>query len=812
MNLTFLYVVALYFAAVWLLRRWYGEFPWKVAILFYLFVLVLLFGPLALDVTDLPENHILGMFPWAGYYKVQSRGNPETNDVMLQIVPWAHQVRQSWKNLEAPLWNDAAGGGYPLLANAQSSALALIRIVSFPLGLAESFAAEAAFKLLIALTFTYLFIRRRNPVELACVIGALSFAFSTFFLIWLHFPLASVAAFFPMFLLSLDLVLEQRTYPRILFAAVSMAMLLLHGHPETAAHSVLVGGIYVLFRLMTAQANWKARLRDVGSLVVAGVLALLLALPFLLPFLEALPYSTRYELIRHQQVEHSGWRDAGPILLTVLMPRYFGSVRDGTLWGPGTSEFISGYAGIIGAVGFFAVLFDAVRRRRWRDERFFWVCISVFFAAVIIDTPGVSYLLDSLPVYALAANGRLRFALCWFLALCAAEVIRQVTVDGNRRSALTGIGIVAVLLILPLAVFGFPAGRQLNQSLQATAIAGLLLLSLVLWLLQPLRKAATAVLVGFMVLDFALFGWYWYPDYPRRNFYPLTPLIAELQWRSGPDGPDALRPHRVTGATSALFPNIAAIYGLQDIRAHDPMSFGRILGTLRVFTGYTSDDYFSFLRNLDDPFLDYLNVRYVVSSPYEDHRSDRLVQIYSGPDGKIYQNRYALPRFYAARNVFSEFDDVKRTQMIVQNRDWANSVVLKRLPTQMIGAVRNDLFNWRPPDAPLARVNIHFAKAKEVVMSINAPRWSLIVSSQPNWPGWKIYRGSERLKQIEVNGAFMGFLVPPGDSEVRVVYAPRSFSLSVIISVLTLILLLAGMSWGRIYNQLRERRTREAHP
>ena len=811
MTWTFLYVAALYFAGIWVLRRWYTQFPWRVAVLFYLLVVVLSFGPMVLDTTDIPENHMLDMYPWAGFYKAPPRGNPETNDVMLQIVPWAHQVRQSWKKLEAPLWNDAAGGGYPLLANAQSSALAPVRIASLPLNLAESFACEAALKLLMALTFTYLYIRRRNPVELACILGAVSFAFSTFFLIWLHFPLASVAAFFPMLFLALDLVLERPTYRRILFVALSLTLLLLHGHPETTAHSVFIGSLYVLFRLATDRRTWNGRLKQIGSIAVAGLLAILLSLPFLLPFLEALPRSKRYELIQEQDAQESQWAEAGPMLVTFLMPRYFGSVRDGTLWGPGTAEFISGYAGIIGVVGLLALLINVVRKRRWREEQFFWVCMSLLMVVVVIETPGVSHLLDSLPVYSLAANGRLRFAVCWFLALCAAELVRQVVEEKNRRDALSAIAIVAVLLVLPLILFRFSGGAPLRHSLQATGIAALLLLSLLWFVVTPSRRSALA-LVGFAVLDLAMFGWYWYPDFRRKDFYPVTPLIANLQWRSSPGGPDELRPHRMTGATSAFFPNIAAVYGLQDIRAHDPMSYGRVLGTLRVFTGYTSDAYFSFLRNLDDPFLDYLNVRYVVSSPHEDYRSDRFVLVYSGPDGRIYQNRYALPRFYAARNVFSEFDDVKRTQMIVQNRDWANSVVLKRLPSEMMQTIRSDLFKARPPDAPVARVDIRSATPSEVRMSIRAPRWTLIISSQPNWPGWKIYRGAERLKQIEINGAFMGFLVPPGPSEVRVIYAPRSFSVSVVVSLGTLAFLIAGLIGSRIYNQVRERRAREAHP
>ncbi|HEX6084293.1 MAG TPA: YfhO family protein, partial [Thermoanaerobaculia bacterium] len=53
-----------------------------------------------------------------------------------------------------------------------------------------------------------------------------------------------------------------------------------------------------------------------------------------------------------------------------------------------------------------------------------------------------------------------------------------------------------------------------------------------------------------------------------------------------------------------------------------------------------------------------------------------------------------------------------------------------------------------------------------------APRWSLVVSSIPMWPGWKVERNGVKIEPIRVNGAFLGFAVPPGTSYVRVYYSP----------------------------------------
>lgn len=810
MNLTFLYVAALYFGGVWIWRRWGTPFPWKVAGLFYLLVLLFQFHPLVLSYTRLPVDHVLGMYPWRGYYDVDRARNPETNDVILQMVPWAHQVRESWKRFEPPLWNEAAGGGYPLLANGQSGGLSAIRLLSLPLPLAQSMASESALKILIALSFAYLYMRRRGRSEAASIITAVSYAFSTFITVWLHFGHSSVAAFLPAVFLSVDLLVERRSFRRVVFTAFVFAMLLLHGHPETAAHIMLVAGIYTLFQILSVPIPWRERMRGIGGLVIAGVLSILLALPFLLPFIEALPRSQRYQLL---QVNPPEIVSVSPrYLVPFIQPSFYGHDHSRNTWGPGIAELVCGYAGILGVAGWLALLFQRIKERTWRDPVSFYVLATPVLVTVVMGWAGLSQLLHSLPLYEMAANGRLRVAICWFLAVLAGEAVHHFLMRRDRKPLLFGLGTVAALLIILFAATRFPNELRLASALETTwpRAAVLIAAAILIFSSETTRRWTWGLLVAAISFDLWMFAWPWYPMFPAKHLYPVTPLIAELQRVDQIEG--AVAPQRITGTTAALFPNTPAMYGLEDIRAHDPMAFGRVLGALRVYTGYTSEKYFGFLSSIDDPFLDYLNVRYVVSAPPEDYRSDRFVQIYSGADGRIFRNRDALPRFYAARNVFSEFDDVKRTQRILEHRDWVNSVWLKRLPSRMIDQVRQDLFNPRPSGAPMATVRIVSAKPTEFRLSTDAPRWTLIISSQPNWPGWKIYSGSERLKQIEVNETFMGFLVPPGHSDIRVVYAPRSFSGGAAVSLLTIVLLAAFPLGRRIYNRMRERRAREAHP
>jgi len=159
MNPTWLYVAALYALAVWLARRCGVELRWRIAFFFYALVLIFLWRPMTQAYVNVPVDFLGSLPPWV-HVQPAKPANGEINDVVLQMVPWAREVREHWKSLRLPLWNAHSASGYPLLANGQSAALSPLRILALPLPLGESFTAEAAMKLLIAMTFFLLLIAR----------------------------------------------------------------------------------------------------------------------------------------------------------------------------------------------------------------------------------------------------------------------------------------------------------------------------------------------------------------------------------------------------------------------------------------------------------------------------------------------------------------------------------------------------------------------------------------------------------------------------------------------------------------------------
>jgi len=796
----FVYVAVVFAAAVFLWNRFAPvRLEWRIALLFYLLVLLLLFKPLTQEFVGFPADLIFGLYPWLGVGQEFKWSNHEINDVTLQMVPWAHQVRESWMSGEAPLWNNKAGSGYPLLANGQSGAFSIFRWIAMPFALGTSFTIEAALKILLALAGAYLFLRRRLYSPVASAAGAISFGFCTFNIVWLYFPHVSTAVFLPLVFLGIDLLVERPRFGRVFLLAIFFALMLLNGHPETAAHIVFGSGLWLLWRIITREASMKS----VGAIVLAGMLALALAAPLVFPLLEAIPFSQRMESIGSEDPVAEP-RFVAQFLAIIVNVGFYGTEFEKTMWGPTIPEFVSTYAGIAGVIGWIAALAE-LRRRKWRDSLFFYVFGTILILGIAFNWPFFSEAFHKIPLFSLAANGRLRLVLCWFLAILAAEAIDLLRDEKGRRSVAIGTSAALAILIGLFALNKFPAEVRFFQlALTSTLPRLLVVLAFGLALLaakknsKRLTVVAPVLLLASISVDLLQWDLRWNPPVPSEMVYPETPLVRALVEKQRSPDKDEILPFRIAAPTSTFFPNAAGVFGLEDIRSHDPMAFGRYLGALRVFTGYSSDEYFGMLRHFDDPFVDYLNVRYVMTGVHESLTHPKFQQIYDGPDGKLYRNLEALPRFYAARNVIVEFDDNTRFRRIKANRDWAQTVILKYIPTDLIDAVRGDLLDPREVTAPIASVKIVESKSARFRLDIDAPRATMIVSSQPAWPGWKIYRnGKSRLKMIEINAAFMGFIVPPGKSTIEVVYQPRSYTIGWQLSLLVLgAMTLVGLATG----------------
>ena len=772
-NPTWLYVAAVYAIAVWLGRRGGADLPWRVALFFYSVTLMFLWPVLTSDFTNYSVDVLKTLAPWGYLRREWYVVNSELNDLPFQLVPWAHQVRESWKALELPLWNHLSGGGYPLLGNGQSSAFSIIRFIALPLTLDHAISAEAAMKILIALTFTYLYCRGRRYSMLASVIGAVTFGFSGFIISWLHFAHVTVACMAPAVLYCIDRLIERRTYGRFVFAAFIGAGIVYAGHPESVAHLFLLAVGYVLWVLFVERPEGIDRKRVLATLAGSMVAGALLAAPFLFTLAEAVPRSMRVRERSLEPYQGTGYADLRCAVL-LLQPHFFGQAPLELPWGPAQTEGLGGYAGVLAAASFVALLANAIATRKWRTREMFFVLATILSLGVIFNWPGVKEAIHF--ILPMAAHARVRFLLVLVLAVQTAAAI-----DLARRIPLL-IGLLAVSATLLAMLHGadFPKDYWRDTAVLAM-LPSLAVLALAALAVLTRRKELLLALLVAIVAELSLFGRDRNPFVTANLAYPRTPLIDKL------DELLKKKPGRITGTGAMLYPNTQAVFGFEDMRLHDPMANQRYVDFLELTAGFEAKGRYhpNWQPWFEPTVLDFLNVRYIatfLANPMRDEQRFKLV--YRGPDGYLFENLHVLPRFFAVRNVVMDFNPETFRRKLRHHTEWSSTAYLDELKLEN-RQMHDDFFHPRPPDSPLADARIVSSTPTDYRIHVSAPRWSLVVSSVPSWPGWRVERNGKRAAPIRVNAAFLGFAVPPGENDVRVYYAPWSFWGGAILALLT---------------------------
>ncbi|HEV7786205.1 MAG TPA: hypothetical protein VGQ28_12755, partial [Thermoanaerobaculia bacterium] len=269
------------------LRRWYDPVPGKVLAVFAV-VLLVLFGPVLFGgKVLLPLDDLRDHVPFQELAPARSHSHPLQRDLVRTVVPAQAAVRSAWDDGRWPLWNRRAGAGMPLLADPQAQALQPLTLLGQCLPLARAAGFVAALRVLVALIFTFLWLRRLGFYGGRALAGALVYGLG-FLMFWAGWPVANVAAFLPMALYAVLRCEDEtdRTAGAFLLA-LALTGLLLGGDPEA---TLCAGTILLLFlldrvRRRPAGTRWALRAPVGTALLIAATVSapVILSTLFYLP-------------------------------------------------------------------------------------------------------------------------------------------------------------------------------------------------------------------------------------------------------------------------------------------------------------------------------------------------------------------------------------------------------------------------------------------------------------------------------------------------------------------------------------------------
>lgn len=693
------------------LRRWYDGVPARVLAVFAL-ALAILFGPvLAGGRLLLPLDGLRGAVPFQRLAPSEPPGNILQGDQIQLVTPSLAAVREALAEGRWPFWNDRAGAGMPLLADPQAQAFQPLVLLAYPFPLLRAAGVVAALRVLVALIFAFLWMRRQGLEEAPALAGALAFGLGGFLLLWVGWPLANPAALLPLALYAAARCDDPGGRRDALLLAAGALALVLGGHPETVLYALGLTALFVLDRIRRRPRGrrWELARRTGAAVLVAGMVAA----PVLLPALEYLPKTLRAARLR----EPAPARPESPRLartyLPLAAPNAYGDNRFVDYWGlVNSNEDASGF---VGTAMVLAALLAVGARQRFPQEA---LALGIAAACLLLIAP-VS-----------PASHRLLLPLSLCLAYLGACTLERFQRGEVRRWPLliVAAGLAAILawgyLAHPdpgdparLAIFRF---GWLRWQLRFLALATLLLAVTASWR-RPARSLAVAGVAAAILAELLLLHRPANPPMPRRLALPVNGPLAFLRKN--------LRDGRMAAFGRDFPPNLAALYGLADARIYNPMAprayVERIAPIVCAWWGEIP-----LFGAPGHPLYSRLGVRYLLAAP-DARLPSPLERVFADADGSVWEQPQT------------------RGRLFLEGGRSAAPLAVSRLESSWMTA-------WVSARASLGR-------------------GQRLGTSVYQDGGWRVLVNGEAARPEVEQGVFLAADLPAGEERVDLLYRPAGF-------------------------------------
>ena len=677
-------------------------------------------------------------------------------------------ARRAIRALDLPAWTNTIGAGRPLLAAQQSAPLYPTNLMAYVLPVWESLELTALFKVLLAGLGTALFCRALGLRAGPALLGAVAFAFSTYFVVWLAHPHTNVYLTLPWILLGVRELVRRRTPLAAVGLGAALGLALLGGHPQSLLLIALLAVPFALLELASAESGRAAGAAG-GLLAVAAVLGALIGAVMLLPFIEAIGHAADAGVRGGQALPRS-------TLNSLAFPEFWGrpdkfEVTDA----PSNFQERTGYFGALPLL--LAVAGLTVRPRR---EQVFFV-VAGMGAGLLVWTQPVAELLDRLPGFdsvnlwrslvlvafcgavlsafglqaLLEATPRERWRMAGAMALVVAVIGGQWLV--RHQDALDEIGpALRNLPVLDNAVTERDTvllGAVLRWCLVGGAAAGLI--ALAAW--RPrLGTLAAGLAVALTVADLVSLGRGYHPAVdPATVDVPAPPSVRFLQEASA-DGT------RSMGEGFTWPANLSARFETLDPREHELPSIERThrlwLALGGVGVGNTKQRKIFPVAPGTDRLADLFAVRWLYAPTLAAAPRTGYRPIAEAPN--VVENLDALPRAWVAH-----------AWRGANGADAALAAVAASTTAQLRDApVIEGLAPQPSPNSPAQPARVISEDAEEIVLSADAGSGGVLVLADTFYPGWRAEVDGREAEIRPANAAFRAIVLPPGRHEVRFAY------------------------------------------
>ncbi len=805
----------------------------------------LLFNLLALGLLALATAGFFWRILFAGAWMPRGGG-----DLASLLYPTYHFAAQSLKSGVFPLWNPYVWGGTPFASDIQSSLFYPVNLIYFALAPEISYRGVmllAVFHFWLAGAGMFLCLRSLLPRNgiLAPLFGGLAFMFSDYFVV--HFGnlnLIAQAAWLPFIFLFYHRSLSERRSGLAVWAGVCFAVAATAGHIQPLLFITLGLGGDLLYHLGLIFAGWKTSgpeqggarrlLRAWGFPLSTYAITLLVGLGLsamaLIPAYEMTGYTLRAE---YNYAQASAYSLAPAQLVGLLVPSFFG--RDpAAYWGVWDRVEV-GYVGVSTLLlallallmwvggdrstsqpesqatpghGFARRQPDRHSRELGSDlvqERRFFVGETVRFASLavlslLLAMGGYSvlhgWLYGLIPgLGGMRAPARFIFLMDFALAALAALGLAALMNGPEKwlrpalrrilRSAPWVVGVLS-LFVVPLAFYLVISSQDKDPVIFARISAaanglvffcGLLVAGIGLFYfryrgrLRPTTVGALAVALLFF--DLASLGGdvdVGYED-PALNFdHPAAVHFLKSD-------PDLYRIDSRTDVWHLWQPNTSLLHSIFDV--------GGLINPLSLAE---YDRYWSIIPSRSSALYDFLNAKYVIAGKDVVLDWEKFVPVFDGdPALNVYLNRKALPRALVVHRAIAA-PDHEAALAALGDPDFD--------PAAVVVVEGGEALDTRPSSP--ASVRFDSFQPNEMRLWVDTPADAYLVLSEVWYPGWRATVDGASAPVLRANYAFRALRLVPGQHQVYLTFAPRSWAVGLAISGLAALALVGWGAWRLI--------------
>ncbi len=708
-------------------------------------------------------------------------------DTARQIFPWKTYSINSIKNGQIPLWNPYNFSGAPLLANFQSSIFYPFNIFYFFLPQTLAWTIQVLLQPLLALLFTYLYLREIKRSKEASLFASIAFSFSLYFTVFLEYnTILHSVLYLPLVLYFLEKLIKKIKLSYLIGVFLALLFSFFAGHIQV----FFLVFSFIFFYFLFISLSFKKK--NTGKIILiffAIILPLLVGGVQLLPTLELISNSARSNQPYNYLVNTLLLQPKEIILF--LSPDFFGN--------PVTKNFLlsksyPGSALYFGIIPFFFSILGIVSYKKDKIVRFYLLALTLLLLITFKNPLSELFFKIPIPLLSTSSPANAIFLISFSFATLSSFGIDSVW--NKRRNFFYASVPVFFLIFYGWILFITKSPMNMKSFLLSNLILTLMLGFVLLSSRIVAKKYYVYLFIFITIFDLFYFFNKFNPFVPSLLVYPPTEISSFLKNKSNI--------YRFWGyGTANIEANFATQLFMYSPDGYDPLypkDYGEFIelskngefpslfnnetrSDARIFQGFGENDFAE--NKYRQKVLNLLGVRYILDR-YQNGTSEKTFptkdfnKIYDRNDWRIFENLKVVPRFFLT-NSYKVVRSKEEFEKIFFSKEFNPNLSLileERVESELGGSI--------------GKVKLVSYKSEGILFTTESKSNNLLFLSDTYYPGWKAFVDNQETKIFKANYAFRAILIPSGNHSVKFVFSSDSFKLGLKITIISLFIVILG--------------------